>query len=75
LGTGASTLKVDTFTINDGNGGKNYSVTQNTATGTIEKASLTVTATQAEKIYVGTTSATGTGTVDTGVSLAGQAAG
>jgi hypothetical protein len=72
LGTGASTLKVDTFTINDGNDGKNYSVTQNTTTGTIEKASLTVTAIQAEKIYDGTTTATGTGTVGT---LAGQAAG
>ena len=72
LGTGASTLKVGTFTINDGNDGKNYSVTQNTATGTIQKASLTVTATQVEKTYDGTTSATGTGTVGT---LAGQAAG
>jgi hypothetical protein len=72
LGTGASTLKVDTFTINDGNDGKNYSVTQNTATGTIQKASLTVTASQVEKTYDGTTSATGTGTVGT---LAGQAAG
>ena len=72
LGTGASTLKVGNFTINDGNDGKNYSVTQNTATGTIQKASLTVTATQVEKTYDGTTSATGTGTVGT---LAGQAAG
>ena len=72
LGTGASTLKVGTFTINDGNDGKNYSVTQNTATGTIQKASLTVTATQIEKTYDGTTSATGSGTVGT---LAGQAAG
>ncbi len=72
LGTGASTLKIDTVNINDGNDGKNYIVTQTDATGTIQKASLTVTATQVEKTYDGTTLATGTGTVG---SLTGQAAG
>jgi hypothetical protein len=72
LGDGASTLKVDTFTINDGNNGKNYIVTQTDAKGTIEKASLLVTATEVEKTYDGTTFASGVPTLGT---LAGQAAG
>ncbi|OYU12933.1 MAG: hypothetical protein CFE38_04850 [Comamonadaceae bacterium PBBC1] len=72
LGANNSVLKVGSFTIEDGNNGNNYVVSQNTASGTIQKANLTVTATQLEKTYDGTTTATGSGTVGT---LAGQAAG
>ena len=72
LGTGNSVLKVDSFTIQDGNNGNNYTVASTDAAGTIHKASLTVTASQVEKTYDGTTAASGTGTVS---ALAGQAAG
>ena len=51
LGTGNSVLKVDSFTIQDGNNGNNYTVASTDAAGTIHKASLTVTASQVEKTY------------------------
>ena len=38
LGTGGSTLEVTAYTVNDGNDGDNYTVTTNTATGTINPA-------------------------------------
>ena len=42
LGTGGSTLSVDDgYAVNDGNGGNNYAVTLNTATGTISPVTLT----------------------------------
>ncbi len=65
LGTGGSTLDVTAYTVNDGNGGANYSVTTNTAPGTITPASLLISAVTAGKTYDGTTSSTATPTVGT----------
>ena len=56
-GTDGSTLVVTGYTINDGNGGQDYTVTTVSATGTITPATLTITATTNSKIYDGTTSA------------------
>ena len=64
LGTGGSTLNVTTFTVNDGNSGHNYTVTSNTASGTINPAALTATGSQ---VYNGTTSFTGSNLTITGV--------
>ena len=56
LGTGGSTLTVGTgYTVNDGNGGSDYTVTLQSATGTITPAALTITATSDSKVYDGTT--------------------
>jgi hypothetical protein len=44
MGSSASTLKVTGSTVNDGNGGANYTVTTGTATGTITPAPLTISA-------------------------------
>ena len=45
LGTNGSTLNVDAgYTLNDGNGGNNYTVTQNSALGTITPRAVTVAA-------------------------------
>ena len=63
LGTGGSTLEVTAYTVNDGNGGDNYSVTTNTATGTISPAELSVNAVTDSKTYDGTTSSDETPTV------------
>ncbi len=63
VGTG-KTLSVSAYTINDGNGGNNYTVTTVTnTTGVITKASLTITATTNTKTYDSTTSAAATPTV------------
>ncbi len=56
LGPNGSTLTITGYTINDGNGGKNYVVTTRTAPGTITPAALTITATGDTKAYDGTTS-------------------
>ncbi len=57
-GTG-KTLSVSAYTVNDGNGGNNYTVTTvPNATGVINKASLTITATADDKVYDLTTTAT-----------------
>ena len=54
LGINGSTLQVNSgFSINDGNGGQNYTVTTNTASGTITPATLTATGSQ---VYNGTLS-------------------
>ncbi|MCY1167073.1 YDG domain protein [compost metagenome] len=72
-GSGNKTVTAAGVTVNDGNGGNNYSVSYvDNTTSTINKADLTVTATGVTKIYDGTTSATGTGSVGT---LAGAGAG
>ena len=63
LGTGGSTLAVTADTVNDGNGGADYTVTLHAATGTITPAALTISAVPASKTYDGTTSAAGTPTV------------
>ena len=49
LGTSGSTLMVTGYTINDGDGGKDYTVTTNDTPGTVTPASLTVTATSDTK--------------------------
>jgi len=72
-GSGNKTVTAAGVTVNDGNGGNNYNVSYaDNTTSTINKADLTVTATGVTKIYDGTTSATGTGSVGT---LAGAGAG
>jgi hypothetical protein len=49
MGTGGSTLNVDGgYSVNDGNGGSNYTVLTNSATGTISPATLTLLTMQAD---------------------------
>src|SRR6185312_15901093 len=60
-----STLEVTAYTVNDDNGGKDYSVTTNSALGTITPASLTLSAVTDSKVYDGTTSSSQTPTVGT----------
>lgn len=50
---GTSQLNVSSYSINDDNGGNNYSVNLIPATGTINKTALTVTAQSYSKIYDG----------------------
>jgi len=58
-GAGLSTLGVAAgYTVNDGNGGLNYTITSNTAPGTITPAALTVAATSTSRPYDGTSNAT-----------------
>jgi len=60
-GTGNKTVIVSDVTVNDGNGGANYSVSYvNNTSSTINKAALTVMATAVSKTYDGTLSASGT---------------
>ena len=57
VGTG-KTLRVDTYTINDGNNGNNYAVTTvDDTTGVITKAALTIAAQPNTKVYDANTSA------------------
>ncbi|KAK6032452.1 repeat protein [Ostertagia ostertagi] len=58
MGSNGSTLSVASYSLNDGNGGGNYNVTTTTAAGTINKATLNITATPDDKVYDGTTLAT-----------------
>jgi hypothetical protein len=52
LGVGASTLVASgSYSVSDGNGGNNYSVSVLTAPGTISPAPLTITAQDASKVY------------------------
>ncbi|HET8729877.1 MAG TPA: YDG domain-containing protein, partial [Moraxellaceae bacterium] len=61
LGLNGSTLNVDGgYTVNDGNGGANYTVVTNTAAGTITPATLTLNAATNTKVYDGNTSAAAT---------------
>ncbi len=53
LGLNLSTLSAAGYTVNDGNGGLNYIVTANTATGTITKAALGINAVNDTKVYDG----------------------
>jgi filamentous hemagglutinin family protein len=71
LGTNGSTLDVNGYTLNDGNGGNNYTVTVDSATGTITPAPLTISAVSQTKTYDGTTTATATPTV-TGTIFSGD---
>jgi hypothetical protein len=63
LGLNGSTLDVTGFTVNDGNGGADYTVATVTATGTITPATLTITAASDTKVYDGTTASSATPTV------------
>ncbi len=63
-GTG-KTLSVATYTVNDGNGGNNYTVTTATdTTGVINKAPLTITALTNTKVYDAAASAIATPTTN-----------
>jgi len=56
LGTNGSTLNVNSgYTVNDGNSGNNYTVSSQSANGTITPKSLSLAAVTATKIYDGTT--------------------
>jgi uncharacterized protein YfiM (DUF2279 family) len=56
---------VSAYTVNDGNGGNNYTVSTATSTaGVISKATLTITAAANTKIYDGSTSAAATPTTN-----------
>ncbi len=69
---GARTLSVNSgYTIIDGNGGNNYNVTLQTASGTISKAGLTVTANGATRTYDGTNYSGVNNTGGAGVSYSG----
>ncbi|MCW2406959.1 filamentous hemagglutinin family protein, partial [Sphingobium sp. B1D7B] len=57
---GARRLVVDTYSIVDGNGGANYAVTMVDGAGTIHKRLVSTTLTADNKVYDGTTVATGT---------------
>ncbi len=57
---GSRTLSVSGYTVNDGNGGGNYTVTTDTAAGTIGKAILTLTASGDSKTYDATATSDGT---------------
>ncbi len=60
LGTNGSTLAVDSgYVIEDGNGGRNYSVTLQSAQGTITPAALTLAAVTDSRSYNATTGSTG----------------
>ena len=72
LGTGDNMLTVTSYTLNDGNGGNDYTVTTVDATGTITPAPLTITATSATKVYDGTTSSTATPTFTGLMSVGGD---
>ncbi|MBI4808959.1 MAG: filamentous hemagglutinin N-terminal domain-containing protein [Nitrosomonadales bacterium] len=62
LGAGLSTLSVNGgYTVNDGNGGLNYTVTTNTATGSITPLSVTLTAPNLTRTYDGSLGYTTTG--------------
>jgi phosphotransferase system IIB component len=63
---GASVSIVPNIGISDGNGGNNYSVTKNNATGTINPTNLTVTAGANTKLYDGTNTAAALPTITLG---------
>ena len=60
LGANGSTLSVTGYVVNDGDGGKDYTVTTQDASGTITPAALTITATGDTKVYDGNTSSSQT---------------
>ena len=65
LGVGGSTLQVTGYQVNDGNGGADYTVTLQTATGTITPAALTISAVSDTKVYDGTLTSSETPAVGT----------
>ncbi len=75
LGVNGSSLNVTGFTLNDGNGGNNYTVSSAAAAGTIAQRSITVTSSTDTKTYDGNTSSTAAPTVTTGSIIAGDTGG
>ena len=74
-GTGL-TLTVTSYTVNDGNGGANYSVsTANNTTGAILARAITVTGATNSKIYDATTAALATPTITSGALQGSDTAG
>jgi filamentous hemagglutinin family protein len=68
MGANGSTLSVNSgYTVNDSNGGNNYTISTSTAMGTITPAALSLSAATDSKTYDGTTSATGTTVVISGL--------
>jgi hypothetical protein len=69
LGTNGSTLAVNagSGTVNDGNGGNNYTLAYQTVSGTITPATLTITAVTDSKTYDGGTSSSGVPVVFSGL--------
>jgi hypothetical protein len=65
LRANGSTLNVTGYTVIDGNGGKDYTVTTKPASGTITAALLIITATSDTKVYDGTTASSKTPTYGT----------
>src|SRR5207245_4644621 len=63
LGANGSTLQVTGYTVNDGNSGGNYTVTTHTASGTISKAGLVISASTDSKTYDATAKSSATPTV------------
>ena len=63
LGQGGSTLAVTGYVVQDGNEGRNYTVTTSTATGTITPAPLTISAVKDAKAYDGTSRSSAAPTV------------
>ena len=73
LGANGSTLSVNSgYVINDGNGGNNYTVTAQTAQGTITPLAITVTAATDSRVFNGTTSSTATPTITSGSLMSGD---
>ena len=65
VGTGNKTVTVSGITVNDGNSGNNYIVTEaNNTTSTITPRALTITAATSTKTYDGTTVSTATPTTN-----------
>jgi predicted outer membrane repeat protein len=65
LGTNGSMLAVTGYTVNDGDGGRDYTVTTDDAVGTITPAALFIAATSDSKVYDGTTASSKTPTYGT----------
>src|SRR5258708_30623 len=65
LGVAGSTLTVTGYTVNDGNGGADYTVSLHTASGTISPAALDVRAVSDSRVYDGTTASSKTPSVGT----------
>ena len=64
LSTNNSTLTITAYTVNDGNGGADYTLTTHTATGTITPAALSINAVTDSKVYDSTTTSSKTPTVN-----------
>jgi filamentous hemagglutinin family protein len=69
LGANRSTLNVTGYSVNDGDGGADYTVSLAPASGTITPASLLIDATSESRAYDGTTSSTALPTVDSSTPL------